>query len=152
MVSKIKETKYPKSDNKGNSCLVVLENGVDGFFNYKGAFPFAVGEDVDYEATKTEKKSKPGEFYNVLKLSKAGSVATAPQQSGNAPVPPKAPHTPNIAQMKFDGRMKVLELGINALIGGRFSKDTDEEAATKTFIQEWSSFTDTLVDEIFTGK
>jgi len=147
MKSRIKETKYPKSDAKGNSCLVVLEDKTDGFYNYKGDFPFAVGEEVEYTATKVEKKSKPGEFYNTLKLEKAFTPT-----GGQAPVPPAKVNVPStsgireaksLAEMKFEARICNMKLAVGCLEAGKFERKDVLEA-----FAEWNSVFDAAIDEI----
>lgn len=143
MKSKIKETKFHKTDTKGSSCLVVMEDKTDGFFNYKGEFPFAVGEDVEYEATKTEKKSKPGEFYNMLTISHVTAMGSPPA----APPKPQSNNcgcgTSDITAMKFEARMKCLELAHNAFISGKL----DDKEAKEHFVA-WVAAADGLINEL----
>jgi hypothetical protein len=148
MRSTIKETKYPKTDAKGSSCLVVLNDGTDGFFNYKGAFPFTVGQEVEYTATKTEKKTKPGEFYNVLKLEAVGQ-ASQPQSN---PQPNKAivkvPLSGSeIKNHKVQASISALEFIISAYNADKVKWD---EVAAKQ--KECTTILFTDIDEIYSEK
>lgn len=151
MKSRIKETKYPKSDAKGNSCLVVLEDKTDGFYNYKGDFPFAVGEEVEYTATRVEKKTKPGEFYNTLKLEKAFAPTggQTPVLQPTAPTKVNVPPTSGIreakslAEMKFEARICNMKLAVSCLEAGKFERKDVLEA-----FAEWNSVFDAAIDEL----
>lgn len=100
----------------------------------------------------TSKAGKQSTLYG-LRLNTQG--ASQSQSHTPSPTPPNNPpkviHSVNIAQMKFDARMKVTELAIGGLFGGKF-KSTDEAEEAKAFVASWVSFTDGLIDEIFTGK
>jgi len=145
--SRIKETKYPKTNSKGSSCLVVLEDKTDGFFNYDGEFPFALGEEVEYTATKTEKKSKPGEFYNVFTLKKVGtpSSTTPPTESKPALEPSimEWHGVKNIIDMKFEARLHLIELITRLLVAGKI-----EYTEVKPYFTEWVIMVDTAIDEL----
>ena len=151
MKSRIKEVKYPKSDAKGNSCLLVLEDKTEGWYNYKGDFIFTVGEEIEYSTTQKPKVSKPGEFNIIISPSKLGQI---PVTSAPAPQPQGAVKPPNTSavstaksftEMKFEGRIVCIKLAVECILQGKFEKADAMEA-----FAEWVTVLDASIDELKT--
>ncbi len=148
MKSRIKEVKYPKSDAKGNACLLVLEDKTEGWYNYKGDFIFAIGEEVGYTATQKPKVSKPGEFSTILTVNKVGSdpEAPAPQPQAGAVRPPSTAGVQaakSFNEMKFEGRIVCIKLAVECILQGKFEKKDAMEA-----FAEWVTVLDASIDEL----
>lgn len=153
MKSKIKERKFDKSDSKGSSCLLVFEDGVDGYFNWQGEFPFSLGEEVEYTAIQSPNKSKPGKFYNKLTITKMQQASAQ-----NTPPPPPfitPPPTPinkpvssfvlaNAQAIKAEASIKAMEYMIDCFIADKVQWDQIQPR-----FKELTGYLNDAVDECY---
>lgn len=133
-------------NDKPSGFTVTLSDGRTGNLQEKESDKgLREGDEVIVnEIPYTSKAGKASTLYGLrMAANSAGSTPTPPQSQSQPAI--KAPHTVNIAQMKFDSRIKCLELANAAYLAGKL---TDQEA--KEHVQAWVAMADGLIDEIFT--
>ena len=124
-------------DNKPNGFKVTLSDTTFGYLVEKDSDKGLVeGEEVAYTS-----ETPAGKTYKKLTIKKAGGQS--------APPPPPAPNqqTPckvsNVTQMKYDTRMKCIQIAHDAFLAGKLD---DKEA--QTHCREWVVMADALIDDL----
>jgi hypothetical protein len=133
-------------EGKPSGYKVNLSDGTFGYLVEKESDKGLVeGDEVTYTA-----ETPTGKTYKKLTVKKAGQVAQtqAPaQQSASAPlkVPSTAPvsATKSLSEMKFEGRVVCMKLGVECLIAGKLERHEVKEA-----FAEWVSVMDASIDDI----
>jgi hypothetical protein len=141
----VKTSTYQGKEKK--SYLFTLDDGVGGFLSNNNPESFREGDEVTY--TKEVKKSGQGKDYNVLTLTLGGGSNTPPANPAprpQAPAPVVVPQEATVLKMKFESRMKCLELAHNAYLSGKL----DDKEALEHCVA-WVAVADGLINEI-TGK
>ena len=149
-MAKIKKIDELKSTYKGEekiSYVVHTEDGRRGYLEKNCFGKFREGDDVNVTVTKTG-NGKSG-AWEQWSLAMATSTPTPPPTS--TPKPPSTPFIENkptksvdaLISMKFDGRLKCMELAHNAYLAGKL----DAEEA-KNHCREWVTLADSLIDDL----
>ncbi len=130
-------------EGKPNGYKVNLSDGTFGYIVEKESDKGLVeGEEVTYTA-----ETPTGKTYKKLTIKKAGQTAQAPVQQQTAPlkVPSTAPvsATKSLSEMKFEGRVVCMKLGVECLIAGKLERHEVKEA-----FAEWVSVMDASIDDI----
>ena len=130
-----------KPDGKPSGYKVNLSDGTFGYLVEKESDKdLKDGEVVTYTA-----ETPAGKTYKKLTVKREGQSSSAtPQQQSSQPAA-KMPSTFNVAQMRFDARMKCLELANNAFVAGKL-----DDAQAKEHAAAWIVMADSLINEIYT--
>ncbi len=140
-ITKLEQKTY---QGKPSGFKVTLSDGTTGNLKEKDSTKgLREGDTVNVKIEPYTNKNGVTSDLIILTL----ASGSQPSNTSTAHAPVKTPNAINTAQMKFDGRMKCLELAVNCYIAGKIEdKDVEEHAKV------WISLTDSLIDDIFTSK
>ena len=118
--SKITKIEDKTFQGKVTRHVIYLEDGTEGYLNDKDSDNLTVGDIADYTFEKKERKSKKGEFYNLLTLKRAvASTPEAPlatQPKDHSPIPKIT-----LFQEKVKGVLKSMELTMEAVYNNKIT-------------------------------
>ena len=140
-MTKIKEVKEFKKANGKKGWIFILEDGKEGFITNDSPWTYEAGQEVDY--TLEVKKKSNGETYNLITFSTPNSQPAQQSAPTTTAVPQTTKNQSNLIMLKFDGRMKCIQLAHDTYLAGKLD---DNEA--KNHCREWVVLADALIDDL----